>query len=102
MPKQAMLFDSLSPTWILIFRLEISNKKPLFTKPARTGTEIFCYKDIVFQGYNILYPTPCCYIVKMLFAHASKIIRNWFLTFQPDIFQIICNLPKWAQERAWM
>ena len=38
----------------------------------------------------------------MLFATASKIIGNWFLTFQPDIFKIICNLPNWAQERAWM
>ena len=36
----------------------------------------------------------------MLFANASKIIRNWFLTLQPDIFKIISNLPKWTQERA--
>ena len=38
----------------------------------------------------------------MLFANVSKIVRNWFLTLQPDIFKIICNLPKWAQVRAWM
>ena len=44
--------------------------------------------------------TPGCYTGKMLFANASKIIRNWFLTLQLDIFKIICNLPKWAQERA--
>ena len=56
MVKQAMLFDSLSTTWLLIFLLEISNKKPLFTKPASTGIEIFCYKDIIFHGYKILYP----------------------------------------------
>ena len=28
--------------------------------------------------------TPGCYTGKMLFANASKIIRNWFLTLQPD------------------
>ena len=38
----------------------------------------------------------------MLFVNASKIKTNWFLTLEPDIFKIICNLPKWAQERAWM
>ena len=47
-------------------------------------------------------PPPGCYTREMLFANASKIITNWFLTLQPDIFKIICNLPKWAQERAWM
>ena len=26
----------LSTTWLLIFRLEVANKKPLFTKPAST------------------------------------------------------------------
>ena len=40
--------------------------------------------------------------VKILLANARKIIRNWFLTLQPDIFKIICNLLKWAQERAWI
>ena len=45
-------------------------------------------------------PPPGCYIGKMLFANALKIIKNWFLTLQPDIFRIICNLLKWAQERA--
>ena len=38
---------------------------------------------------------------KMFFANASKMIRNWFLTFEPDLFKIICNLPKWAQEKIW-
>ena len=45
---------------------------------------------------------PGCDTGKMSFANASKIITNWFLTLQPDIFKIICNLPKWVQERAWM
>ena len=43
---------------------------------------------------------PGYYTGKMLFANASKIITNWFLTLQPDIFKIICNLPKRAQEKA--
>ena len=33
--------------------------------------------------------TPGCYAGKILFAvknEVSKIIRNWFLTLQPDIF----------------
>ena len=47
-------------------------------------------------------PHTSCYIVKILFAKASKIITNWLLTLQPDILKIIGNLPKWAQERAWM
>ena len=45
---------------------------------------------------------PGYYTGKMLFANASKIITNWFLTLQPDIFKIIRNLPMWAQKRAWM
>ena len=57
-------------------------------------------KDKIFHRYKILYLTSGCYMGKIFFANASKIIRNWFLTLQPDIFQIICNLPKWAQERA--
>ena len=35
------------------------------------------------------FSTPGCYAGKMLFAvknEVSKIIRNWFLTLQPDIF----------------
>ena len=37
--------------------------------------------------------------LRMLFAKTS-IIRNWFLALQPNAFKIICNLPKWVQERA--
>ena len=47
-------------------------------------------------------PHTNCYIGKILFAKASKIITNWLLTLQLDIFNIIGNLPKWAQENAWM
>ena len=35
--------------------------------------------------------TPGCYTGKMLFAvenNASKIIRNWFFTIQPDILKL--------------
>ena len=45
---------------------------------------------------------PGYYTGKILFANASKIITNWFLTLQPDIFKIIRDLPKWAQDRTWM
>ena len=45
---------------------------------------------------------PGCYTGEILFANASKVMTNWFLTLQPNILKIICNLPKWAQERAWM
>ena len=31
-----------------------------------------------------LYSTPRCYTRKMFFADASKLIRNWFVTLQPD------------------
>ena len=31
-----------STTWLLIFRLEIANKKPLFTNPASMCIEISC------------------------------------------------------------
>ena len=38
-------------------------------------------------------PTKGCYTGKMLFANASKIIRNWLLTLQPDNYLqfIICK-----------
>ena len=42
--------------------------------------------------------TPSFHTGKMLFADASKIMRNWFFVLQPDIFLIVCNLPKRAQE----
>ena len=35
--------------------------------------------------------TAGCYTEKMLFAvekNASKIIRNWFFTIQPDVFKL--------------
>ena len=32
----------LSTTWLLIFRLEVANKKPLFRKAASTWAEISC------------------------------------------------------------
>ena len=48
-------------------------------------------------------PPPGCYTGKMLFASRSKIIANWFLTLQLFLgTSIICNFPKWAQERACM
>ena len=42
-------------------------------------------KDITLHGRKVLHPTPGCYTGKMLFANASKIIRNWFLTLESDI-----------------
>ena len=47
-------------------------------------------------------PPRDCYTGKMLFANVSKIITNWFLTLQPDIFKTISSLPQWAQERTWL
>ena len=49
---------------------------------------------------NFCTPPPGCYTGKMLFAIASKIIKNWFLTLQPDVFNIICNLPKWPKRHG--
>ena len=48
--------------------------------------------NVLLNRYNFLqlyarfciYPTPGCYTGKMLFANASKIIRNCFSTPQPD------------------
>ena len=84
----------LSTTLLLIFRGEVINKKPLFRKPASIWIEILLLKRYNFHGYKTLYPTQGCYTGKTLFTNVSKIIRNWFLTLQPDIFKIICNLPK--------
>ena len=89
----------LSTTWLSIFQLEVADKKPLFTKLASTWIEISWLKDIIFHGYKILYATPGWYARKMLFANLPKNIINWFLTLQPDIFYIIANLSKRAQER---
>ena len=89
-----------STTWSLIFWLEVASKKPLFTKPAIAEIENFhCVKKVLIFT-STKFCTPGCYIGKMLFAvrnNASKIIRNWFFTLQPDIFTIIYNLPKWAK-----
>ena len=76
----------LSTTWLSIFQLKVADKKPLFTKPASTWIEISWFKDIIFLGYKILYPTPGWYARKMLFANLPKNITNWFLKLQPDIF----------------
>ena len=46
-------------------------------------------------------PSLVCYTGKM-FVNMSKIRTNCFLTLQSDIFKIICDLPKWAQESEWM
>ena len=82
----------LSSIWLLIFRLKVANKRSLFTKPACTWIEISWEKDIISHGHKILYTTPGCYTGKM-FANVSKIITNLFLTLQPDISKIICDLP---------
>ena len=58
----------------------------------------FLLKRYNFSWLQNFVSAPGCYVGKMLFANTSKIIRNWFLTLQPDIFKIICNLPKWAKE----
>ena len=47
-------------------------------------------------------PPPGCYTGKMLFANASKIKTNCFITLQPDIFKIISNLPNWAIEHLML
>ena len=78
----------LSTTWLLIFWLDVANKKPLFTtKPASIWVEIFCFTVTKF----CIEPAPGCYTRKMLFANASKIIKNWLLTLQPD------NYPQFAK-----
>ena len=85
MAKQAMLFDSPQhgfqpfgwrlqikslclPQSLLVYELKFPVKKiQLFTVTK------FC-----------IHPSPGCYTGKMLFANVSEIIRNWFLTLQPD------------------
>ena len=69
---------------------------------------VHCFSVHIFMNWNFLVKRhnyswlqnflphpPGCYTGKMLFANASKTITNWFLTLQPDIFKIICNLPNW-------
>ena len=66
-------------------------EKPLSIKPAVVQIEnSFCVKKgEIFMSTNFY--TPGCYTGKMLFAmenNASKIIRNWFFTVQPDILKL--------------
>ena len=89
----------LSTSWLLIFRQEVANKKPLFTKPAITWIGISCEKDIIFHGYKILHPTPGCYTGKMLFFNVSKIIKKLVFNTSTWYFLFICNLPKWVQRK---
>ena len=71
----------LSTTWLLIFQLEDGNKKPLFTtKSVSIWLKISCSKYVSFYSYKFcIYLTLGCHIRKMLFANASRIIREWFL-----------------------
>ena len=50
----------LSTTWLLILRLEVAKKQPLFiTKPASIWIEISCWKGITFYSHKIFYiPHP--------------------------------------------
>ena len=93
----------LFTTWLLIFQLEVAKKA--FNRKAC----LYINWSFLLKRYNcsqlqnfVSHPKGKCYTGKMLFANASKIIRNWFVTVQPNIFKIIFNLPKWAQERVWM
>ena len=58
-------------------------------------------KILFFMVAKFCTTHPDCCTGKTLFANVSKIKTNWFLPLQRDISKIICNLPKWAQERAW-
>ena len=61
--KLGSKFITSQPGLKTIFRLEVASKKPLFPK-------------FDFYGDKNLNPTPGSYTKKMLFANASKIIRN--------------------------
>ena len=86
--SQTSSFIWISTTWLLIFQLEVANKKSLFTtKPASIWIEIFCQKRYSFlqlQNFYIPQPRLLHCIGKKLFANMSKTTRNWFLTPQPD------------------
>ena len=88
----------LPTTGLLIIRLDSANKKAFINKACYYTNWIFKLKRF-FTVKKC--STPGCYTRKLLFANSSKIIRNWFLTLRPNIFKVIWNLPKWAQEKAW-
>ena len=91
MAKQVMLFDSLQHGFYSFsWRLQI-----------KTYSQSLLLHELKFPVKKILLQNFVLYTGKMLFANASKIIRNWFLALQPDIFKIICNLLNGPQERAW-
>ena len=69
----------LSSTSLLIFRLEVANKKSLFSKSGSTWIEISCWKDIIFHAYKILYPTPGCYTGKMCLLMHQKSYKKLIL-----------------------
>ena len=93
----------LSTTWLLIFRFWRLQIKSFYSQSLLVHELKFPGKKIWFFTVTKFCTLPSgCYTGKMLVAKASKTIRNWLSTLQPDIFKVICNLPKWAQERARM
>ena len=60
-----------------------------FSQVFRTSFNIIWKKDFrhkfsFFNGFTQPHPRLLHYARKMLFANASKTIRNWFSTLQPD------------------
>ena len=66
----------LPTTWLLIFWLNVANKKALFTKPASPWIETSCLKEIIFHGYKLLYPNPGCYTGKCCLLIRQKINKK--------------------------
>ena len=62
----------LSTTWLLIFRLEVANKMPLFTKPDSAWIESISQKNIIFHSCKILYPNWDCYQRKCCLLMSQK------------------------------
>ena len=104
----ALLIESLKMImWLIVRCFSISDKNGQITNVIWLSTTSFGWKlqmkspysksllvhelefpvkNMIFHGYRTVYPTPGCRTGKMFFTNASKTIRNWFLTLQPDIF----------------
>ena len=101
----------LSSTLLLIFRLEVANKKSLFSKSGSTWIEISCWKDIIFHGYKILYPTPGCYTGKMCLLMHQKSYKKLILNTSTWYFLSYLQFTKvgrrkgmdviWALDSIW-
>ena len=84
-----IVFQVLKVLLFLVVFISFYISRYHFSEVFRTSFNIIWKKDFrhkfsFFNGFTQPHPRLLHYARKMLFANASKTIRNWFSTLQPD------------------